>query len=46
MRLFVKFGVRGQHVMLLSVCEFRENWPKEGHSFLTGVKEAALPTVP
>jgi hypothetical protein len=32
--------------MLLSVCEFRENWPKKGHSLLTGIKEAALPTVP
>jgi hypothetical protein len=44
---FVKIGVTGQHVVMLSEFrEFRENWPKEGHSFLTGVKEAALPTVP
>jgi hypothetical protein len=34
---WAKFGGRDLHVMLLSVCDFRENCLEEGRTFLMGV---------
>ena len=30
----VEFGARDLNIMLLSICEFCENWHREGQTFL------------
>jgi hypothetical protein len=32
-----KFGVINRHIMLLIICEFREDWGKEGVTFHASV---------
>lgn len=32
--ILVKFGFRDLHILLLNFCEFCENLPREGHTFL------------
>jgi len=33
----VKFGIRGLHFILLSICEFRENFLRKVDTFLMGI---------
>jgi hypothetical protein len=32
----MKFGIINLHIMLLSICEFRENRPRQGRTALAG----------
>jgi hypothetical protein len=38
--LLLEFGTRHLHIMLLGICEFRENWYRGGRTFL--VEEGAI----
>ena len=39
---YVKFGIRDVHIMLLSICEFRENRCMEGRTFLMDANKLNL----
>jgi len=39
--LWVEFGIIDQHVMLLKIVSFGENWEREILAFLTGIVESA-----
>jgi hypothetical protein len=36
---WVKFSISTMQIMLLSMCEFSENFHMEGYTFLTGMSE-------
>jgi len=38
-RFWVKFSKREKDIMLLTICELREHWCREGHTFRTSVKQ-------
>jgi hypothetical protein len=38
----LKFGIRGLHIILLSICEFHENRHKGDRNFVTGVYEISF----
>jgi hypothetical protein len=42
----MKFGMKDMHKVLLSICKFHENWPKEGRTFLMGVNKIICMLVP
>jgi hypothetical protein len=35
--IWVEFGTRALHIILLSICNFCGNWRKEGRTFIMGV---------
>jgi len=38
---FMKSGMN-LHIMLLCICEFHENWQREGHTFCMGINEIII----
>ena len=44
--ILIKISIRDLHVMLLGICEFRENWRSEGRTFLMGVSFITFARVP
>jgi hypothetical protein len=47
--LAVRFGqtsLKDRLIILLNICEFRENWRSEGYNFLMAVNETPLTVVP
>jgi hypothetical protein len=42
----VKFGITDLHIMLVSICELRENRRREGCAFVVGVNEITCTGVP
>jgi len=42
----MKLDIRDLHIMLLSICDFHENWYREGSNFLVGVNEITVMYVP
>jgi hypothetical protein len=44
--IWMKFGVTGLHIMLLSIGEFHENRRREGRSLVMGVNEITFRRVP
>lgn len=38
-RFWVKCSTREKGIMPLTICELREHWCREGHTFRTGVKQ-------
>jgi hypothetical protein len=44
--IWLKFGIRGLHIMLFSIGELHENQPNEGCTFFAGINEIAFTRVP
>jgi len=42
----MKLDIRDLHITLLSICDFHENWHREGRNFLVGVNEITVMFVP
>ena len=42
----VKFGITNLHIMMLSICEFRENRCREGRKFFMDLNEITFAHVP